>query len=134
MPKFFQHHLETRTFSCSTETGGWRKNSSFKSRFPGKGSNKGIPMIYFIVMGSPTLVLIFLGIYRLLSGSLIMILLNSIMVYGFSVTLFFATFTIPLAIAHSKDEKMEEMNAESHYHPLVSILIPAYNEEKVISR
>lgn len=112
----------------------WRKNSPFKSRFPGKGSNKGIPMIYFIVLGSPTVVLIFLGIYRLLSGSLIMILLNSIMVYGFSVTLFFATFTIPLAIAHSKDEKMEEMNAESHYHPLVSILIPAYNEEKVISR
>jgi biofilm PGA synthesis N-glycosyltransferase PgaC len=107
----------------------WRKNSN-NSNGP---QSRDIPPIYFIVLGSPTIVLTFLDINGLMRGSLPIIILDSIMVFGFSITFFFATFTIPLAIIHAKEEG-RDMNVQRDYHPLVSILIPAYNEEKVISR
>jgi cellulose synthase/poly-beta-1,6-N-acetylglucosamine synthase-like glycosyltransferase len=107
----------------------WRKNA-IRARLT---NSKSIPPIYFIVLGSPTIVLTFLDIHKLMGGSLPIIVLNSIMVFGFSITFFFVTFTIPLAIVHTKEESMD-MNVQHDYHPLVSILIPAYNEEKVISR
>jgi cellulose synthase/poly-beta-1,6-N-acetylglucosamine synthase-like glycosyltransferase len=115
-------------------------NKSANNGFNPEG--KSVPLLYFIVLGSPTIVLSFLEIFKPLSGSLAMIVLNFIMIYGFSVMLFFASFTIPLAIAHSKDEKTQqttttnnlEPSSSSLYNPLVSILVPAYNEEKVIAR
>jgi cellulose synthase/poly-beta-1,6-N-acetylglucosamine synthase-like glycosyltransferase len=110
------------------------RSNSWKASKYGKPNNaKGVPPIFLIVLGSPAAILLFLDLIGLGGHSLLLIVLNSIMVFGFSVTFFFATFTIPLAIFHANEERVE-LKIPRGYRPLVSILVPAYNEEKVLSR
>jgi cellulose synthase/poly-beta-1,6-N-acetylglucosamine synthase-like glycosyltransferase len=90
-----------------------------------------LPGIIVIVVILPYAASAILAQYGLLGNTLDSILRATIIV-GFSITFFFIAFTIPLAMEHKLKE--ERLTFNSNYRPLVSILVPAYNEENVISR
>jgi len=58
--------------------------------------------------------------------------LGGILVLGFSVALLVSTFPLALAIGFKLGEKRTTSKGE--WEPFVSILVPAYNEQEVISR
>jgi poly-beta-1,6 N-acetyl-D-glucosamine synthase len=65
-------------------------------------------------------------------GSLIESILRIMMITGFSIAIFISSFPIVLAI---RFKMLESRKVEDDsYKPLVSILVPAYNEQDVISR
>jgi biofilm PGA synthesis N-glycosyltransferase PgaC len=90
-----------------------------------------LPGIIFIVVVMPLIASAILAQYGLLGNTVEAILRGTIIV-GFSITFFFIAFTIPLAIEHKNLEGKQPF--DPNYRPLVSILVPAYNEEDVISR
>ncbi|MDG7000786.1 MAG: glycosyltransferase [Nitrososphaerota archaeon] len=65
-------------------------------------------------------------------GSPIESILRISMATGFSIAMFISSFPIPLAIKFKIKESRRKDNLT--YRPLVSILVPAYNEQEVISR
>lgn len=90
-----------------------------------------LPGIILIVAVVPFIASIILAQYGLLGNPLESFLRATIIV-GFSITFFVIAFSIPLAMEHKLKE--EKLPFDPNYRPLVSILVPAYNEENVISR
>lgn len=95
---------------------------------PGK---KGFPVIFFIIMILPLGLCLFFGYIGYL-GTPLQMILNTVITLGFSITFFFITFSIPLSIRHAYYESRRKFLVG--YKPRVTILVPAHNEEKVISR
>ena len=90
---------------------------------------KRFPALLFFVLIIPlaaSLSLAFLGFL----GTPFLAALRVLIITGFSVTFFFISFTIPLALSEIRSKKRYDPT----YHPLVSILVAAYNEEVVIAR
>ncbi len=57
-----------------------------------------------------------------------------LLIVGFAITFFFASFSIPLALRYQRAaSEATRLNPDPKYRPLVSILAPAYNEQAVIS-
>jgi cellulose synthase/poly-beta-1,6-N-acetylglucosamine synthase-like glycosyltransferase len=83
-----------------------------------------------------SLLIIFLVIFILfmviLRDSVSSILINILLV-SLIFTMMMNYLTVPLAIFHKLKEK-KEMLKRSTYRPRVSIIVPAYNEEKVVAR
>lgn len=50
---------------------------------------------------------------------------------GLTITLWNIIYTIPLALYH---KSMEDKRKRAHYYPPLTVIVPAYNEEKVIAR
>jgi cellulose synthase/poly-beta-1,6-N-acetylglucosamine synthase-like glycosyltransferase len=92
---------------------------------------KRIPALFFIVIGVPLACSVALGLTHFL-GTPIQAILSTVMVVGFSVTFFFISFSIPLALRQKSLEKRKPVDPS--YKPLVTVLVPAYNEELVIGR
>jgi biofilm PGA synthesis N-glycosyltransferase PgaC len=94
-------------------------------------SRSNLPGIIFIVAIAPLAASLVLAQVGLL-GSPIQALFRTFMIVGFSITFFFISFSIPLALKQKiREGKLEY---DPNYKPLVSILVPAYNEGDVISR
>ncbi|MDH2899518.1 MAG: glycosyltransferase family 2 protein [archaeon] len=91
----------------------------------------GLPGIILIVAVVPFVASIILAQYGLLGNS-VESLLRATIIVGFSITFFFISFSIPLALVHKLKE--EKQPFDPNYRPIVSVLVPAYNEENVISR
>ncbi len=93
-----------------------RDNSKSRSILPG---------IIFIVAIAPLAPSLVLAHYGFL-GSPVQALFRSVIIVGFSITFFFISFSIPLALKQKIKESKVAYNP--HYKPLVSVLVPAYNE------
>jgi cellulose synthase/poly-beta-1,6-N-acetylglucosamine synthase-like glycosyltransferase len=104
-----------------------RKNRDLKKTEQGSS----LPGIILIVVVLPFVASAILAQYGLL-GNTVDSILRATIIVGFSITFFFIAFTIPLAIEQRMKE--EKQPFDPNYRPLVSILVPAYNEENVISR
>ncbi|MGI0091312.1 MAG: glycosyltransferase family 2 protein [Nitrososphaerales archaeon] len=87
------------------------------------------PALLFIVLIIPLIASISLGALGFL-GTPFLATLRTLIISGFSITFFFISFSIPLALSESSSKK----EFDPAYHPLVSILVAAYNEELVIAR
>ena len=94
-------------------------------------ARKSFPTLLLVVGVIPFLVVLSLGVLGFL-GPPIVAALNVVVVVGFSITFFFVSFSIPLGLKYAYMER--KRTSDEKYNPLVSILLPAYNEEKVISR
>ena len=103
-------------------------NTNRRNNFVAKG---GSPYVLLLVIVLPLTISIGLFLLGRL-GTLFNALIESVMIVGFSIAFFLAAFSIPLAI---KQQGLEaKASVDSDYGPLVSILVPAYNEQDVISR
>jgi cellulose synthase/poly-beta-1,6-N-acetylglucosamine synthase-like glycosyltransferase len=94
-------------------------------------TKKGFPSLLVVIGILPSAVSIPLALLGLLGPPLIATL-NVIIVAGFAVTFFFVSFYIPLGLRYAQLEA--HRTYDENYKPLVTILVPAYNEEKVLSR
>lgn len=106
------------------------RSASKNSIKPGK-QHSSLPGIIFIVAVAPLAASAILANFGLL-GNLTQSLFRAIIIVGFSITFFFISFTIPLTIEHKIKES--KLAYDPNYRPIVTILVPAYNEESVISR
>lgn len=97
-------------------------------RRPGKV--EGVAPLIMVAI-APLLISISLAFLGFL-GSPIESILRISMATGFSIAMFISSFPIPLAIKFKIEESKRKENLM--YSPLVSILVPAYNEQEVISR
>ncbi len=107
------------------------KGAPRKIRMGENPSRKGFPVILIIIMIIPLSLCLILAPLGLL-GTPIQVVLNTVITMGFSITFFFVSFSIPLAIRHAYRESIAEFPED--YKPRVTILVPAHNEEKVIAR
>ncbi|MHB8566888.1 MAG: glycosyltransferase family 2 protein [Nitrososphaerales archaeon] len=89
------------------------------------------PTLLIVVSLVPLAISISLGLFGFL-GPPVRAILNIVIVVGFSITFFFVTFSIPLGLRYAQLERHRVY--DESYKPLVSILVPAFNEEKVLSR
>ncbi|HZW55977.1 MAG TPA: glycosyltransferase [Nitrososphaerales archaeon] len=96
-----------------------------------RNPRRSFPTLLLVVGLIPLSLALSLGVMGFL-GSPIMAALNVIVVVGFSITFFFISFSIPLGLKYAYMER--KRTSDESYNPLVSILVPAYNEEKVLSR
>ncbi|MHB8567990.1 MAG: glycosyltransferase family 2 protein [Nitrososphaerales archaeon] len=94
-------------------------------------SRKGFPGILIIILVLPLALSVYFGFLGFL-GTPLQAVFNTIITVGFSITFFFVSFSIPLAIRHAYVES--KVQPDPNYKPRVTILVPAHNEEKVISR
>ena len=85
-------------------------------------------MLVGVVPVCASIMLFFLGY---LGSSLIDVVLRVVLTVGFSIAFFITTYAIIPAV---KFKRIEENIPENHTNPLVSILVPAFNEQAVISR
>ncbi len=94
------------------------------------GRKRGFAPVLLVGIGPVvgSLVFFFLGYL----GSPAEAITRMLMTVGFSISLFVSSFPLPLAIKFKLLEGRQQ-NQES-YRPLVTILVPAYNEQEVISR
>lgn len=107
------------------------RSSSSLSRSDDQKPESSLPAIIFIVAIAPLVGSILLAEFGLL-GTPIQALFRTLIIVGFSITFFFISFSIPLAIQHKAKEGKAQYDPE--YKPLVTVLVPAYNEQDVISR
>ncbi len=91
----------------------------------------GLPVLLMVIGIVPLAVSIPLAFFGFL-GTPFRAVLNTVIVVGFSITFFFVSFSIPLGLRYAQLERHRKY--DESYKPLVSILVPAFNEEKVISR
>jgi biofilm PGA synthesis N-glycosyltransferase PgaC len=105
-----------------------QKRSTITRKFAPRSS---LPTLLFLIVFAPLAVAIVLDFFGRL-GPPIEALSRVFVIVGFAITFFFASFAVPLAIKHKGLE--EKIRGNPNYRPLVSILVPAYNEEAVISR
>ena len=84
-----------------------------------------------------SLLVIFLVIF-LLFVYILKDVVSSILIHILLVSLIFTMMinflTVPLAIFHKLKEKKEMAKPRGSFNPRVSIIVPAYNEEKVVAR
>jgi cellulose synthase/poly-beta-1,6-N-acetylglucosamine synthase-like glycosyltransferase len=99
-----------------------RDSSKLRSNLPG---------IIFIVAIAPLASSLALAHYGFL-GSPVQALFRSFIIVGFSITFFFISFSIPLALKQKIRES--KLVFDPNYKPLVTVIVPAYNEAEVISR
>jgi peptidoglycan-N-acetylglucosamine deacetylase len=92
---------------------------------------KSFPWVLLVVGLIPIVISIPLAFLGFL-GPPVRAALNVVIVDGFSITFFFISFSIPLSLKYAHMEKSRVF--DESYNPLVTILVPAYNEEKVLSR
>lgn len=103
-----------------------------KEQTLGKTPHKSsLPSIIVIVAVAPLAASIILAELGLL-GTPLQAILQTVVIVGFSITFFFISFMVPLALKQKLKE--EKLSFDPNYRPLVSILVPAHNEEGVISR
>lgn len=94
------------------------------------GRNEGIAPLFLVAL-VPMVVSTLLAFFGLL-GSPLESFFRVCMATGFSIALFISSFP-PLLAVKFKMREQHRQSQESH-RPLVSILVPAYNEQEVISR
>lgn len=92
-----------------------------------------LPSLLLIVAVAPFAISTVLAYLGMLGDDPLQAALRTVIIVGFSITFFFISFSIPLAIEHKLKED-RTTHEDQRYRPLVSILVPAYNEERVISR
>ncbi len=115
-------------FAADLYVYGLQKRSTITRKFAPRSS---LPTLLFLIVFAPLAVAIVLDFFGRL-GPPIEALSRVFVIVGFAITFFFASFAVPLAIKHKGLE--EKIRGNPKYRPLVSILVPAYNEEAVISR
>ena len=104
------------------------------NRFLAKRSpSQSVSTLLFIILVVPLVAgstLDFMG----LLGDGLDALARVLLIVGFAITFFFASFSIPLALRYQRAaSEATRLNPDPKYRPLVSILAPAYNEQAVIS-
>ena len=104
--------------------------ASSRSESKSLGRREGVAPLSFVAL-VPLLTSTTLAVLGYL-GSPVEATLRISMATGFSIAMFISSFPIPLAIKFKLDEAKQKKNES--YRPLVSILVPAYNEQEVISR
>jgi cellulose synthase/poly-beta-1,6-N-acetylglucosamine synthase-like glycosyltransferase len=115
-------------FACDIYVFALQSGSTITQKFAPRSS---LPTILFLVVFLPLVVGLGLDFTGRLGGPFVAISQVLLMI-GFAITFFFASFAIPLAIRHKRLE--EKVKEDPNYKPLVSIIVPAYNEQAVISR
>ena len=103
----------------------WIKGKNVREQKPSKWQNLTSLLVIFLVI-----FILFVYILRdAVSSILIHILLVSLIF-----TMMINFLTVPLAIFHKLKEKKEMVRPADSFKPRVSIIVPAYNEEKVVAR
>ena len=110
---------------------GSGKSSRYENPNQKRKPRKAFPLLILVVGLVPLALSLPLAILGFL-GPVPRAILNVIMVVGFSITFFFISFSIPLGLKYAHLEHSRKY--DPLYRPLVTILVPAYNEEKVLSR
>lgn len=87
------------------------------------------PLLFFALVPAFVSVLLFFGGYI---GGLFEAISRTVLMTGFSIAFFVASYPIVFAIKFKAIE--EKYSPTNHPKPLVSILVPAFNEQTVISR